>query len=80
LPTIVELHETEAVPEPRRDGGDIVLQVRPEGTTSVSVMVLLNPFSLTAVIVEMPVEPTFTWIDLLEVRLKSCTTKVTGTK
>ena len=78
MPVSVELHEMVAVPAPpETDVGEIVLQLRPEGTMSVSVIVLLNPFWLTAVIVAEPVEPTLTWTDLLEVRLKSCTMKVT---
>jgi hypothetical protein len=71
VPAVVELHETVAVPEVVMLVGEIVPQVKPVGTVSVSATVPVNPLTAATVMVEVAETPTVTAAGEVAVIVKS---------
>lgn len=76
VPAVVELHETEAVPEPAMLVGAMAPQVSPDGTVSVSETVPVKPLRAVTAIVEVADVPTLTAAGEVADTEKSVTVKV----
>ena len=77
MPTVFEVQETVAVPEPVRAGGLTGPQLRPVGTVSVSVTMPANWLIPVMVIVELGEPPTMAGAGGAAAIVKSWTTNVT---
>ena len=76
VPAVVELHETEAVPEPARLVGVMAPHVSPDGTVSVNDTVPVKPLTAVTVIVDVADAPTLTAVGEIADTEKSVTVKV----